>query len=57
MKKEIQILRPEMKNGRLIAVDIDGNEVKSILDVSKFITTSTSEFIEFTVIRLNNKNQ
>ena len=38
-----------------IIYSIDGNEVKSILDVSKFITTSTSEFIEFTVIRLNNK--
>ena len=38
-----------------IIYSIDGNEVKSILDVSKFITTSTSEFIAFTVIRLDKK--
>ena len=38
-----------------VIFSIDGNEVKSILDVSKFITTSTSEFIEFIVIRLDKK--
>ena len=34
-----------------VIVSIDKNEVKSILDVSKFITLSTSEFIDFKVLR------
>ena len=34
-----------------IIISIDDNEVKSILDVSKFITLSTSEFIDFKVSR------
>ena len=34
-----------------IVVSIDGNEVKSIMEVSKFIMTSTDEFINFTVNR------
>ncbi|MDC1280062.1 RIP metalloprotease RseP [Pelagibacteraceae bacterium] len=36
-----------------IMVSIDGNEVKSIMDVSKFITMSTDDFINFTVNRSN----
>ena len=31
MKKEIQILKPENQNGRLVSVDIDGYEVKGIV--------------------------
>jgi len=34
-----------------IILEIDGTEVKSILDVSKLITMSTSEFIDFKVLR------
>ncbi len=36
-----------------IVLEIDGNEVKSILDVSKFISLSTSEFIDFKVLRID----
>ena len=34
-----------------IVVSIDGNKVKSIMEVSKFIMMSTDEFINFTVNR------
>ena len=34
-----------------IMVSIDGNEVKSIMEVSKYIMMSTDEFINFTVNR------
>ena len=34
-----------------IILEIDGTKVKSILDVSKLITMSTSEFIDFKVLR------
>ena len=36
-----------------VIVSIDGNKVKSILEVSKYIALSTGEFIDFTVSRLN----
>ena len=36
-----------------VIVSIDGNKVKSILEVSKYITLSTGEFIDFTISRLN----
>ena len=36
-----------------VILEIDGNEVKSILDVSKFISLSTSEFIDFKVSRVD----
>ena len=36
-----------------IVVSIDGNEVKSIMDVSKYITMSTDEVINFTVNRFD----
>ena len=36
-----------------VILEIDGNEVKSILDVSKFISLSTSEFINFKVSRID----
>ena len=34
-----------------IVVSIDGNKVKSIMEVSKYIMMSTDEFINFTVNR------
>ena len=34
-----------------IILEIDGNEVQSIMDVSKYITMSTSEFVDFKVKR------
>ena len=34
-----------------IILEIDGNEVQSILDVSKFITISTDEYIDFKIKR------
>ena len=36
-----------------IILEIDGNKVESIMDVSKFITTSTGDFIDFKVERSN----
>jgi len=39
------------KNDKIIS--IDNNKVQSILEVSTFISTSTSEIIEFTVLRNN----
>jgi regulator of sigma E protease len=36
-----------------IVVSIDGNEVKSIMEVSKYIMMSTDEFINFTVNRFD----
>ena len=38
-----------------IILEIDGNKVKSILDVSKLIMMSTSDFIDFKVSRFDNK--
>jgi regulator of sigma E protease len=53
---EVQKNSPAMvaglKNNDII-VSIDGNKVKSIMEVSKFITLSTDEFIDFTVSRSN----
>ena len=34
-----------------IILEIDGNKVESIMDVSKFITMSTDEIIDFKVKR------
>ena len=34
-------------------MSIDGNDVKSIMEVSKFITMSTNEYIDFVVSRSN----
>ncbi len=42
-----------MKND--VILEIDDNEVKSILDVSKYIMMSTSEFINFKVLRFDNE--
>ena len=51
---EVQNDSPAMIGGLKqndIILEIDGNKVNSILDVSKYITTSTSEFIDFKVER------
>ena len=41
-----------LKNDDII-ISIDGNKVKSIIEVSKFIMMSTEKFIDFTVNRSN----
>jgi len=38
-----------------VFLSIDGNKVESLLDVSKFITLSSSDFIEFIVLRNNDE--
>ena len=51
---EVQKDSPAMVGGLKqddIILEIDGNEVKSIMDVSKFITMSTDEYIDFKVKR------
>jgi len=51
---EVQKDSPAMVAGlkdKDIVVSIDGNEVKSIMEVSKYIMMSTDEFINFTVNR------
>ena len=51
---EVQKNSPAMVAGLKdndIIVSIDGNKVKSIMEVSKFIMMSTDEFINFTVNR------
>ena len=53
---EVQKDSPAMIGGLKqndIILEIDGNKVNSILDVSKYITTSTSEFIDFKVERFD----
>tara|TARA_B110001454_G_scaffold168364_1_gene158481 strand:- start:3042 stop:4151 length:1110 start_codon:yes stop_codon:yes gene_type:complete len=56
MINEVQKNSPAMiaglkKNDKIVS--IDGNKVKSIMEVSKFIMMSTDEFIDFTVTRSN----
>ena len=51
---EVQKDSPAMVGGLKqsdIILEIDGNKVESIMDVSKFITMSTDEFIDFKVKR------
>jgi len=51
---EVQKDSPAMIGGlknQDIILEIDGNEVKSIMEVSKYITMSTSDFIDFKVKR------
>jgi len=52
VQKDSPAMAAGLKNNDII-VSIDGNKVKSIMDVSKFITLSTDEFIDFTVSRSN----
>ena len=54
MINEVQKDSPAMIGGLKqndIILEIDGNQVKSIMDVSKFITLSTDDFINFKVKR------
>tara|TARA_S200000501_G_scaffold377660_1_gene436841 strand:+ start:1134 stop:2246 length:1113 start_codon:yes stop_codon:yes gene_type:complete len=51
---EVQKDSPAMAGGlkqKDIILEIDGNSVKSIMDVSKYITMSTSDFIDFKIKR------
>ena len=53
---EVQIESPADEAGLKkndIILEIDGTKVKSILDVSKLITMSTGEFVDFKVSRLD----
>ena len=53
---EVQKDSPAQEAGIIendVILEINGNEVKSILDVSKFINLSTSEFIDFKVSRID----
>jgi regulator of sigma E protease len=52
--KEVQKDSPAMVGGLKendVILEIDGNEVKSVMDVSKYITMSTAEIIDFKVKR------
>ncbi len=52
VQKNSPAMTAGLKNNDII-VSIDGNKVKSIMEVSKFIMMSTGEFVDFTVTRLN----
>ena len=52
VQKDSPAMIAGLKNNDVI-VSIDGNKVKSLMEVSKFITMSTNEFIVFTVLRSN----
>ena len=54
VKKESPAFVAGLKKNDII-YSIDGNKVNSILDVSKYITTSTAEYIDFTVLRFDQK--
>ena len=54
VQKDSPAMTAGLKNNDII-VSIDGNSVKSIMEVSKFIMMSTDEFINFTVTRYNQK--
>jgi regulator of sigma E protease len=50
VQKDSPAMVAGLKNGDII-VSIDGNKVKSIMEVSKFIMMSTDEFIDLTIKR------
>jgi regulator of sigma E protease len=50
VQKDSPAMSAGLKNDDII-ISIDGNKVKSIMEVSKFIMMSTDEFIDFTVNR------
>jgi len=52
VQKDSPAMTAGLQNNDII-VSIDGNKVKSIMEVSKFIMMSTDEFIDFTVTRSN----
>ena len=54
VKKESPAFIAGLKKNDII-YSIDGKKVNSILDVSKYITTSTAEYIDFTVLRFDQK--
>ena len=54
VQKDSPAMIAGLKNNDII-VSIDGNKVKSILEVSKFIMMSTDDFIDFTISRSNEK--
>ena len=54
VKKESPAFVAGLKKNDII-YSIDGKKVNSILDVSKYITTSTAEYIDFTVLRFDQK--
>ena len=54
VKKESPAFVAGLKKNDII-YSIDGKKVNSILDVSKYIITSTAEYIDFTVLRFDQK--
>ena len=50
VQKDSPAMTAGLKNDDII-ISIDGNKVKSIMEVSKFIMMSTDEFINFTITR------
>uniref|UniRef100_UPI0040491DAA RIP metalloprotease RseP n=1 Tax=Candidatus Pelagibacter sp. TaxID=2024849 RepID=UPI0040491DAA len=52
VQKDSPAMVAGLKNNDIV-VSIDGNKVKSIMEVSKFIMMSTDEFINFTINRSN----
>jgi regulator of sigma E protease len=55
---EVQKNSPAMSGGLKqndIILEIDGNKVQSIMDVSKFITMSTDEYIDFKIKRFSDE--
>jgi len=52
VQKDSPAMTAGLKNNDII-VSIDGNKVKSIMEVSKYITMSTDELIEFVILRSN----
>ena len=52
VQKDSPAMTAGLKKGDII-LEIDGNEVVSIMDVSKFITTSIDDIIDFKVDRLD----
>jgi|TARA_B100000767_G_scaffold240012_1_gene235570 regulator of sigma E protease len=52
VQKDSPAMEAGLRNNDII-ISIDGNEVKSIMEVSKFIMMSTEDFVDFTVSRSN----
>ena len=52
VQKDSPAMIAGLKNNDII-VSIDGNKVKSIMEVSKFIMMSTDELVDFTITRSN----
>tara|TARA_B110000438_G_scaffold212197_1_gene204306 strand:- start:142 stop:1251 length:1110 start_codon:yes stop_codon:yes gene_type:complete len=52
VQKDSPAMTAGLQNNDII-ISIDGNKVKSIMEVSKFIMMSTGDLVDFTVTRLN----